>query len=227
MKLTQFALATILLPLAPITAAQVTMEIPKGIQLLVINGQDSGYSVFGFDHQPEIQLPDGTNQIAFRISKAVRESGSKKTKFKSVPILMRFSGKDTHLKLEVPNIRTLDEGHQFNTSPSISVKESGKQFPFVYDTMAIGFDLAPDFTREVEKYNQSQAIASIATLNTLPTPIAQAPESITKDVANSTTDTSTQITESNKTEMMLKHWFSQADEETKKQFLSWAVTNIK
>ncbi|MGR5146754.1 DUF2057 family protein [Photobacterium alginatilyticum] len=219
MKLKQIALATMLLPLASAAAAQVTMEIPKGVQLLVVNGQDGGYSIFGFDHQPEITLPDGTNQLAFRIAKAVRETGSKKTKYKSVPIIARFDGSNTHLKLEVPNIKTLDEGRNFNKAPSFMIKESGKDYPFAYDTLAVGFDLAPDFTREVEKYNQSGAIAStaayVSTTNTLSTAVVQP-----------TTNTSPQPAESKKAEMMLQHWFNQADEKTKKKFLSWAITNI-
>ncbi|MFC1503266.1 DUF2057 family protein [Pseudomonadota bacterium] len=232
MKVKQIALATMLLPLAPTAAAQVTMEIPKGVQLLVINGEDAGYSMFGFDHKPEIELPDGANQVAFRIAKAVRESGSKKTKYKSVPIIIRFDGNNTQLTLDVPNIQTLDQGRDFNNAPSFAIKESGKDHPFVYDTMPIGFDLAPDFAREVEKYNKSGSIASInadvSTANVTTTSGVQPQKATAKTTTQSTphTATPTQLTESNKAEMMLQHWFNQADDKTKKKFLSWAVTNI-
>lgn len=230
MKVKQIALATMLLPFAPIAAAQVTLEIPKGVQLLVVNGQDGGYSMFGFDHETEIELPDGTNQVAFRIAKIVRETGSKKTKYKSVPIIIRFDGNNTHLALDVPNIQTMDEGRDFNNAPSFTIKESGENYPFVYDTVAVGFDLAPDFTREIEKYNKSGAIASttagISAESTITASVAQPQKVTSKTVVQSTADTATQLTESNKTEMMLQHWFNQADDKTKKKFLSWATTNI-
>ncbi|MGF1758300.1 DUF2057 domain-containing protein [Photobacterium sagamiensis] len=232
MKVKQLALATMLLPFAPTAAAQVTMEIPKGIQLLVINGQDAGYSMFGFDHKPEIELPDGTNQVVFRIAKVVRESGSKTTKFKSVPIVIRFDGDNTQLTLDVPNIQTLDEGRDFNNELSFTIKESGNDYPFVYDTLHVGFNLAPDYTREVEKYNMSGSIASItagvSTANVITASVAQPQKVTSKAVVQSTANTaaSTQLTESNKAEMMLQHWFNQADDKTKKKFLSWAVTNI-
>ncbi|PSW07630.1 YccT family protein [Photobacterium lipolyticum] len=232
MKIKQIALATMLLPFAPIAAAQVTMEIPKGIQLLVINGQDTDYSMFGFDHKPEIKLPDGANQVVFRIAKVVRDAGSKTTKFKSVPIVIRFDGDNTQLTLDIPNIQTLDEGRNFNSAPSFTIKESGNDYPFVYDTLYVGFDLAPDFTRKVEKYNKSGAIASInagiSTTNTITASVAQPQKVTSKAATQSTTNTTTpaQLTESNKAEMMLQHWFHQADDKTKKKFLSWAVTNI-
>ncbi|MDX1302389.1 DUF2057 domain-containing protein [Photobacterium sp.] len=222
MKVKQLALVTMLLPLASTAGAQVTLEIPKGIQPLVINGQDAGYSIFGFDHKPEIELPDGTNQVVFRIAKVVREAGSLKTKYKSTPVIIRFDGNNTQLKLEIPNIKTIDEGRDFDNTPSFTVTESGSDYPFVFDTMPIGFDLAPDFTREVEKYNKSGAIASLIASVALPEKVAS------KAVVELSTDTviPTQLTESNKAEMMLQHWFHQADDKTKKKFLSWAVTNI-
>lgn len=86
MRLTKTLLASLIL--APTLAySSVTIDVPSGIQLLTINGKDAGYSNFGFDSKDNIVLDNGVNQLVFRISKIVMETGSDKTKFKSQPLV--------------------------------------------------------------------------------------------------------------------------------------------
>ncbi|OAN13931.1 hypothetical protein A3K86_12950 [Photobacterium jeanii] len=224
MKVKPLALAALLLPLAPSAMAEVTLEIPRGVQLLVVNEQDAGASMFGFDHQPQIQLPDGTNQIAFRIAKIVRESGSLKTKYKSTAVVARFDAMDATLKLDIPNIETLDQGRDYNRAPTFTITKNGKAIEVAHDNLNTGLDISPDFVSLVERYNKTNGIAATAYVAA---PVAVAQTTAQPKVQKTVPTKKVAVSDSNADPaIMLRHWFEQADENTKKEFLSWAVTNI-
>lgn len=210
MKLKKLLLSSALLALASPSMAQVNLELPKGVHLLVVNGQDAGYSSLGFNHQPVLELPDGQNQIVFRIGKIVMESGSLKTKYDSVPIVALFEASDTKLELEVPRIDTLAQGQQYDKSPSFDMLDNGKPINVKSDTLAVGFDISPNYVTLTKEYNQTQGVASLH----------NAPQS--KPVTTNTA----QVPNHPDADNMLKYWFEQASPESRKAFLSWAISNM-
>ncbi|KDM93019.1 DUF2057 domain-containing protein [Photobacterium galatheae] len=210
MKLKNLFLSSALLAFTTPSIAQVNLELPKGVHLLVVNEQDAGYSSLGFNHQPVLTLPDGQNQVVFRIGKIVMESGSLKTKYDSVPLVALFDAKNTTLTLEVPKINTLAQGQAYDQSPHFSILEQGHPIEVKSDKLAVGFTLSPDFVDLTEKYNRTERIASLKH---------------TAKPAN-TTNPKENVSSNPEAEKMLQYWFKQATPETQKAFLSWAVQNM-
>ncbi|WP_117234532.1 DUF2057 family protein [Vibrio maerlii] len=198
------------LALVPTLAtAEVTIDIPKGVQLLTVNQEDAGYSSLGFDYKDNLILRDGVNQVVFRISKIVFESGADKTKFKSEPLVATFNESDKQLKLEVPNIKTLDEGMAFNNNPSFQLKYQGEDLEGVKkDQLGLGFKLMPDMVQEVEKYNKSMEPASL------------------KHFAHEAVKVDMPILEGSNYEV-LKSAYESVSIEEKKKFLTWAISNME
>ncbi|GAL32959.1 putative secreted protein [Vibrio maritimus] len=205
MKLKQTILAGLLM--APFfTHSAVTVEVPTGLQMLTVNGKDAGYSNFGFDSNKNIQLEDGVNQIAFRISKIVRETGQEKTKYKSQPMVATFYGKDALITFKVPNITTLAEGSVYNDNPTFElIVKSGEINNIAKGQLGVTFALAADLEKEIATFNKTKAPASLANYQKI------APEVPTLS-GDSYTD--------------LKASFKAASLEERKKFLTWAISNL-
>ncbi|MGF1765837.1 DUF2057 domain-containing protein [Enterovibrio makurazakiensis] len=221
-----------LIAASSVAFANVTIDVPAGVQVLVQNGIDSDYSTLGFDNQDKVVLPNGESQVVFRLSHIVRESGSKKTKYKSIPMVATFSAVDSELELKLPRIDTLDDGRMFDKNPSFTLTENGKEIDAKKDKLSIGFDLMPDYVQEVEKYNRANNIASWQPTKSATTAIAAAtiPSATNGPVPVSAEMTSIPTVASDtgvNSEQMLKFWFTQADSVSQKAFLSWAIQNVK
>ncbi len=205
MKLKYPMLASLIL--APsIAFSAVTVKVPNGIQVLTVNEKDSGYSSFGFDSKSDIQLEDGVNQIVFRISKIVMETGSEKTKYKSQPLVATFEGKDAVLSFDVPNIKTLYEGSMFNDNPTFDINvSSGEVVNVNKGQLGLTFSLAADMVKEIENYNQTDLPASL------------------KNYRNPTLLVNEKTTDHYDS---LKTTFKSASLEDRKKFLTWAISNL-
>ncbi|MGR5305027.1 YccT family protein [Vibrio mediterranei] len=208
MRLTKTLLASLIL--APSLAySSVTIDVPSGIQLLTVNGKDAGYSNFGFDSKDNIVLDNGVNQLVFRISKIVMETGSDKTKFKSQPLVAMFDAKDKDISISVPNIKTLQQGMEFNSKPTFELVSDSKALVGVKkDQLGLTFSLTADMAQEVKDYNQTNAVASLSHYS----------QSNTKTVDIQLDDDVYQS---------LKRSFKSASYEERKKFLTWAISNLE
>ncbi|GAL26908.1 DUF2057 family protein [Vibrio maritimus] len=207
MKIAKTLLAGIVL--APTMAySAVTLDVPKGLQLLTVNGKDAGYSNFGFDSKDDIVLENGVNQLVFRISKIVMETGSDKTKFKSQPLVATFETSDKAISISVPNVQTLQQGMEFNSKPEFDITTNGKPIPDVKkDQLGLTFSLTADMAQEVNDYNQTNAVASLSQF---------------------TQTSKVQATELNSDAYQeMKSSFKSASYEERKKFLTWAISNLE
>lgn len=208
MRLTKTLLASLIL--APTLAySSVTIDVPSGIQLLTINGKDAGYSNFGFDSKDNIVLDNGVNQLVFRISKIVMETGSDKTKFKSQPLVATFNAKDQDVSISVPNIKTLQQGMEFNSNPTFELmSDSGTLSDVKKDQLGLTFSLTADMAQEVKDYNQTNAVASLSRYS------QSNPEA-------------TKVQLDGNAYQDLKRSFKSASYEERKKFLTWAISNLE
>ncbi|EGA63541.1 DUF2057 family protein [Vibrio brasiliensis] len=203
--------------IAPLSFADVNIDIPRDVQILVVNGEDAGYSSFGFDYKENLHLNDGINQVVFRISKVVNESGNKSTKFKSKPLVATIESADSHLKLEVPNLKTLQSGYDFDSNPSFNVSTiDGEVEYFKQGQLRTLATFGSDFVQATENFNKSSEPASLAHLvsaSTNPNKVtAPTPEKKVKATAQANTD--------------LKSLFLNKSYQEKQEFLSWAIKNM-
>lgn len=203
--------------IAPLSFADVNIDIPRDVQILVVNGEDAGYSSFGFDYKENLHLNDGINQIVFRISKVVNESGNKSTKFKSKPLVATIESTDSHLKLEVPNLKTLQSGYDFNSNPSFKVSAiDGEVEYFKPGQLRTIASFGSDFVQATENFNKSSEPASLAHLVST--------SSNPKKVTAPTTEKKVKATAQTNTD--LKSLFLNKSYQEKQEFLSWAIKNM-
>ncbi len=209
--------------LMPFSAlADVEISIPRDVQLMIVNGEDIGYSSFGFDYQETLTVPNGTNQLVFRIAKVVNDGGSKSTKFKSHPLVATFTESDSKLTLKTPRVTTLSQGNSFNSKPSFTLQENGTDIPSLkIGQIKVGFTIMPDMAQEVKNFNASSEPASLR---------AYAKSTIKPAASAQTMNTSThegkaKIATASDLES-LQILFKQSSEEDRKAFLSWAISNI-
>ncbi|MDP2571068.1 DUF2057 domain-containing protein [Vibrio penaeicida] len=216
MKLShKLLLSSALIPFT--TLADIEISMPKDVQLMIVNGEDIGYSSFGFDYQETLTVPNGTNQLVFRVAKVVTEAGSKNTKFKSQPLVATFDARDTSLELTVPRITTLSQGEAFNKEPKFFLNSpTGQVDSLKTGQIKVGFTFMPDMVQEVSNFNASSEPASLAAFSEKPVqskPMQKKNEKKVKHVASSDLES-------------LQKLFKHASEEDKKAFLSWAISNI-
>ncbi|MGL5290509.1 MAG: YccT family protein [Vibrionaceae bacterium] len=210
--------------------AQVQLTVPDNVQVMVINEEHSQYSKLGLKNQTQFILPDGESQILFRVTQVVREDGSTKSKFKSGPMLLSFVAKEQDIALQLPRFQTMDEAKAFAKAPSISLVSRGKKLDFRSDSLDTGFNLTPDYVREVQDYNRKQGLASVnfgfVTDSRYDKPnVAKLPQSANLQPVKSA-QAATNLPAQN-AESMLQFWFAQADSQQQKRFMAWAVQNIK
>ena len=205
------------LMLAPTLAySSVTLNVPVDIQMLTVNGQDVGFSSFGFDHKETVTLDDGVNQVVFRISKVVADGGSKGTKYTSIPMVATFESSDSNLFIEVPKLTTLSQGSQFNDEPTFSITDGNQPIPGLRKgKINAGLKFFADIVAEVERFNRSDEPASLKHFQ------IDQPAKTTIAVAATTASYS----ESPDIEKFKKD-FANFSKEEKQAFLSWAINNI-
>ncbi|BDU36348.1 YccT family protein [Vibrio nigripulchritudo] len=217
MKLShKLLLTSALVPFASL--ADVEISIPKDVQLMIVNGEDIGYSSFGFDYKETLTIPNGTNQIVFRVAKVVTEAGSKNTKFKSQPLVATFTSSDSEIALTIPRINTLSQGERFNKDPKFYLKDSnGDLKSLKTGQIKVGFTFMPDMVQEVKNFNESSEPASIAAYT------GKAIEVDTVKIEKKNVSAKKATTTDLET---LQQLFNQASQDDRKAFLTWAISNM-
>lgn len=210
--------------------AQVQLTVPDNVQVMVINEEHSQYSQLGLKNQTKFELPDGESQILFRVAQIVREDGSTKSKFKSGPILLSFVAQNQEVALQLPRFQTMSEAKAFEKAPSLSLASRGNKLDFRIDSLDTGFNLMPDYVREVQDYNRKQGAAAVdfafvtdsryEKRSAAKLPQVAAQQQVVSTIAAA--DPSEQ-----NAEKMLQFWFAQANSQEQKRFMAWAVQNIK
>ncbi|MGF1694994.1 DUF2057 family protein [Vibrio lamellibrachiae] len=197
--------------------ADVTLNLPKDVQLLVINGEDAGYSSFGFDYKENITIPNGVNQVVFRLSKVVNDGGNKMTKFKSKPLVATFDSRDSSLSLDVPNVKTLSAGYRFNGTPTFDIVAREGTVEFLEkNRLNLLSSFGSDFIQATENFNKSSEVASLAHYKVSPQQSndmksikqVETYKELEKGIGSTVNE------------------FSKLSKEQKQEFLSWAINNI-
>ncbi|PMJ92939.1 DUF2057 family protein [Vibrio sp. 10N.261.55.A7] len=206
MNLIKTLSCTCALVLSQAALADVTIQVPDTIDLLVANGETPELSGGFFSSGKTLTLPDGVNQIAFRYTVNFDKSNDRIT-VESDTVIAKFNAQDKELTFNVPRYRNEREAKsQIKALDWTLVDKSGQAVEMLEDKlMKEGMQIGRDYQREVEDYNRAGGIAAVAVAGavmpvTLP---AQLPES------SASSDTA---------EEMLHFWYDKADEETKARF---------
>jgi len=193
-----------LLALIPVTAAATTLHLSGEIDLLVLDGKKvSGSFLRGAD---SIELDNGPHQLVFRVEKNLTTASRDRWLYISPPLIMTFDTRNvTQVNISLPRIETEKESEQFDATP----------IPARLDVLAVNnTPKGIDYEWETERYNKANNKASAPEFVTMiadDSALLSGPSELDRPVAHSQT----------LTEQRLKHWYLQADNDTRTRFLEW------
>ncbi|MEH6733833.1 MAG: DUF2057 domain-containing protein [Shewanella sp.] len=228
-------IALLCLTLSPMGIAA-SLQLPDRVETVLVNGKASQQQS---SVKLDLSMPDNMQQIAFRYQARYRDNGSQNN-FVSDVVILRFQASEQNYQLTLPTINSASRANQFNDQPTITLTDNtGNSIVFTQDKlMKSGLQIGRDFAQEIAQYNESGAIAAIAsakpinkkTATAAPiapvvpvVPVAIVPVAKTAEVTASNNTADTQV---NKTEditqaeisRMLDYWYQKANLNTQAEF---------
>jgi uncharacterized protein YccT (UPF0319 family) len=234
-------IALLCLTLSPMGIAA-SLQLPDRVETVLVNGKASQQQS---SVKLDLSMPDNMQQIAFRYQARYRDNGSQNN-FVSDVVILRFQASEQNYQLTLPTINSASRANQFNDRPTITLTDNtGKSIVFTQDKlMKSGLQIGRDFAQEIAQYNESVAIAAIASAKPINkktaiaapmapvapivpivpiAPVAIVPVAKTAEVTASNNTANTQV---NKTEditqaeisRMLDYWYQKANPNTQAEF---------
>jgi len=210
-----FFAAAMLAALLPITAAATTLHLSGDIDLLVLDGKRvSGSFLRGAD---SIELDNGPHQVVFRVEKNLVTASRDRRLYVSPPLVMTVDTRNiTQVNFSLPRIETEKESDQFDASPRVQLLDgTAAPIPARLDVLAVDRNAKTiDYEWETERYNKTNNKASAPEFITMmadDSALLSGPSELDRPVAHSQT----------LTEQRLKHWYLEADNDTRTRFLEW------
>ncbi|WP_028112225.1 YccT family protein [Ferrimonas kyonanensis] len=197
-------------------AAELT--IPLSFEFIAVNGQEVKSNFFS--HKDEIELEKGQHTIALVYKDLVEEPfGDGHQRVSSDPFLLHITiDSDGEYKVRPHEvIRDLDQAKAFAQKPVLNVtQENGQAVTYKVEMTSVKQETLFDTLNKglsPEQEAKKKVIAATAPGAVVATGAAQPSVNMKgDDVTNP--------------QMMLKYWWQQADEKTRKDFMSWAIQNM-
>ncbi len=227
--------ATALLALLGSTSVfAANLTIPMSFEYLALDGQKIESSLF--NHKADLSLTNGTHKIAIRYSDVVEDNYSDSQSFvKSTPFIVTIDVDGDHQYL----LRSIDgdyvkNPHQFAKNPQvvISRKDKGKvDYQVTQTNIQEESFVSRIFTGNSNSDAQKNIAAVTASGTSAAAVSAPAPAAKPKPVtaieqATQTSAPATTAAPDARAEQMLQYWWQQADEQTRKEFMSWAIQQM-
>ncbi|MGF1908001.1 DUF2057 domain-containing protein [Vibrio kasasachensis] len=188
--------------------AEVGLSFDENITPLVVDSEESGFWAFS---TPKFEVPNGTNQVVFRVAKLVDNGFGKKEKFSSEAFVITFDAQDTKLVL-APDIKITRMIHveNFNKNPKVKLTDTnGEKMDFTIDVLPAILGIGRNYLKELNKYNQVKGIVTASSS------------------ANSTQSASfaTGQLSGGDASQMIAYWAKKATPQELEQFTNWAFEN--
>lgn len=203
-----FVASCIALLTSHLAQAEVKIDIPESINLLVVNSLKPEVKKGGLFSTDTLTLPDGENQIVFKFEPNVMENDTLRQVYSDV-IVAKFTVQQNELKFVLPEYRDLNQARNGISNFEWSlVDDEGQNVEITQDTLsANGVQLGRNFIEDVLDYNMRGGVAAISssTIVTKSLPIRSQFTTDTENVAQ------------------LKSWYLKATAQEKKDFQIWLI----
>ncbi|WP_394146299.1 DUF2057 family protein [Vibrio atypicus] len=207
------SLAVVLMALmSSLANAQVTIQTDKRVEILAVNQNINQLPNRG---KGDLKIANGENQLLLRVTALVDGNGGK-SKFNSLPMVVKFSANDETLKFETPFAIRDERGvRNFEKQPSVKVTRNGQAVDVTTDVIFDQtFALIKDYDEMLAGYNQAGGKAAIQT-HAVNMKAAVAKPSTPKVSTAEFASTSTLQTD-----------FLSMSPQQRQEFISWAVKHI-
>ncbi|WP_114767707.1 DUF2057 domain-containing protein [Vibrio rhodolitus] len=191
--------------------AEVGLSFNDNLTPLVVDNEASGLWAFA---KPKFKLPDGTNQVVFRVSKLVDNNFGEKEKFNSEAFVVTFDAADVQLTLAPDTqITRLLHVEQFNKNPKMKLTdENGNNIDFTIEELPYILGLGRDYEKELREYNVAKGIV---------------PASAPSEVAIPSNVQVVQVGQlsGGDASQMVSYWSKKATPQEREQFTNWVFEN--
>lgn len=191
------------------TMAAVDVALGDNVELVAFNGESVGIRVTPLKN---LELEDGINQIAVKVSKLVTDPQGQYEKFNSEISVITFEAQNQKVDVRIlANIKTRNDAETFNSKPVYDI-QSNKKMQSQQDILPKGPGFTRDYEKEIIRYNKKRNIVLKSIV--IDTPFS---EPVVNPKQDEISPASMGISE-------LQSKFSQLNAVQKKEFLKWAVS---
>ncbi|SDT94413.1 YccT family protein [Desulfobacula phenolica] len=225
MKKFRTGLLLILICIASSAWADVALMLPENINLIAVNGKKT-------KNLSEVILMDGVNQIAVQFLDEFGRNNESEIEYSEI-FVIKFRAQNQTLHLKTPHIADKHDVKKLNDTPEFYILNNSNHVIQIHvDTLKKeGLQLMRDYEQELCLFNKSHSSAA-ATFSQKKTRYTETvPPNNSPNVKKAThskvktncqqIDQETYSMSSDVAETMLKYWYGQADEQSRRNFREW------
>ena len=223
-------ISSLLVLLGSASAFAADLNIPMSFEYLALDGKKVESSVF--NHKSSLELAPGTHKIAIRYHEMVEDDFSDSQTFvKSAPFIVTLDVDGDHqYYLQAAEGEVVKKPKVYAQNPQVKLTRSDKGS---VNYQVVNTNLEEEsfvsrlffFFQAVDVSGTAAAATSAAgaVLAVAPAPVTT---SATVNATSLTAPVDTSKAAGANPQQMLQYWWLQADEKTRKEFMSWAISQL-
>lgn len=223
-------ISSLLVLLGSASAFAADLKIPMSFEYLALDGKKVESSVF--NHKSSLELTPGTHKIAIRYHEMVEDDFSDSQTFvKSAPFIVTLDVDGNYqYYLQAAEGKVVKKPKVYAQNPQIKLTRGDKgdvNFQVVNTNLE-----EESFVSRLFSGNQAVDVSGTAAAATgaAGAVVAVAPVPVATSATVSATSLTAPVDTSKATaanpQQMLQYWWLQADEKTRKEFMSWAISQL-
>lgn len=223
-------ISSLLVLLGSASAFAADLNIPMSFEYLALDGKKVESSVF--NHKSSLELTPGTHKIAIRYHEMVEDDFSDSQTFvKSAPFIVTLDvDGDYQYYLQAAEGKVVKKPKVYAQNPQIKLTRGDKG---EVNFQVVNTNLEEEsFVSRLFSGNQAVDVSGTAAAATgaAGAVVAVAPAPVATSATVSATSLTAPVDASKATaanpQQMLQYWWLQADEKTRKEFMSWAISQL-
>jgi len=209
-RIARIALTGLLLALLPLSSlAETELSLGPCVSVQAVHGSEQKVA-----SGEALTLANGTRQL---VVECTTEIGREEVLETSDAFVLKFEAANAGLVLTAPEIRSRREMELFNQQGNWQLSDDqGQPVPFTADVLhKEGFQLARDYSRELQTYNRSDGVAVVSVAS------ADSPGLAPETNRGGLLLSSQGDPDQEMVSRMLRYWYLKADEKTRREWQSW------
>lgn len=207
------------------------LKIPMAFEYLALDGTQ--IETNHFTHKSDLSLTSGEHKIAIRYSDMYEDRFSESPNFvKSSPFIVTINV-EQDANYELKPASKITDPDAYAKDPQVVISSNGGQVD--YHVQQTDIQENSFISRLFNVGEQSPKVDAAAAAITAGKPVPQPVKPVSEveamtaapaAVAATATSKGTQALPQNQSAQMLQYWWQQADEKTRKEFMSWAIKQL-
>lgn len=229
MKFTLPLSATLFALVTSTSVMAANLSIPMSFEYLALDGTEIETNMFS--HKTDLELTDGSHKVAIRYSDMIEDDFSDSTSFiKSAPFIITINvDGDYEYQLSPADGEFVKRPKTFAKNPQVIISREGNG-KVDYSVVQTDFEESTFISNlfNGNKGSDFDELAATATgTNVAPAAVTTTAIAVSSQASAASTNAVPVAAQSvNNPEQMLQYWWLQADEETRKEFMSWAIKQL-